>query len=70
MSNGAIVVGVALIILGIWIGLEIIASNEAPLLTLVYPIITIGLGIAMIILHNEENKIEQRKDIKTKKSKK
>jgi uncharacterized membrane protein YiaA len=70
MSKGAIVVGVAIIILGIWISLEVIADTEAPIFILIYPIIMIGLGIAMIILNKEEDKVEQRKDIKTKKPKK
>jgi len=70
MSKSAIVVGVALIIFGIWIGLEILASQDAPLLTLITPIIIMALGIAMIILNKEESKVEQRKDIKTKTPKK
>jgi len=70
MSKGAAIVGVAIIILGIWISLEILADNKAPLLTLITPAIIIAVGIAMIILRKEEDKIEQRKDIKTKQSKK
>ena len=66
MSNGVIVTGVAIIILGIWITLEILA-DKAPIFILIYPIIIIGLGIAMIILNKEEDKVEQRKDLKPKK---
>lgn len=69
MSKGAIVVGIALIILGIWIVAEIVADAEAPLFILIYPAIMIIVGIAMIILNKEEDKVEQRKDIKTKPSK-
>ena len=64
MSKGAIVIGVAIIILGIWIVLEVIA-DDAPLFILIYPTIMVALGIAMIVLNKEEDKIEQRKDIKT-----
>jgi hypothetical protein len=62
MSKGAIVIGVALIILGIWISLEVIADTSAPLFILIYPAIMIAIGIAMIILNKEEDKVEQRKD--------
>ena len=64
MARGAIVAGTALIILGIWIAIEIFASQETPLLILIYPAIMIGLGIAMIILRKEEDKVEQRRDKK------
>ena len=70
MSKGVIVTGVAIIILGIWIALEVAADNEAPLFILIYPAIMIIVGLAMIILNKEEDKIEQRKDIKTNKPKK
>jgi phosphate/sulfate permease len=70
MSKSAIAIGIILTILGLWISLKIITSDEAPLLVLIYPAIMIGLGIAMIILNKEESKIEQRKDINTKKPKK
>ena len=70
MSKGVIVTGVAIIILGIWIALEVAADNEAPLFILIYPAIMIIVGIAMIILNKEEDKVEQRKDIKTKQSNK
>ena len=67
MGKSAILVGIFLILFGIWLGFKILSSN-APLWILTYSLISIGLGIALIILYKSEDKIEQRKDIKTKKS--
>ena len=69
MSNGAIVTGVAIIIFGIWITTKVLADTSAPLFVLIYPAIIIIIGITLIILNKEEEKVEQRKDIKTKQSK-
>ena len=66
MSKSAIAVGIILTLLGLWISLKIITSDETPLLVIIYPAIMIALGIAMIILNKEESKVEQRKDINTK----
>ncbi len=67
MTKEIIVIGTAITVLGIWLSLEVIASNETPLFVLIYTLIITALGIAMIILNKEEGKIEQRKDLKPKK---
>jgi len=69
MTKEITVTGVAITIIGIWLSLEVLASNEAPLLILIWTLIITAVGIAMIIFNKEEDKIEQRKDIKTKKPK-
>jgi len=68
MGKGAIWIGIASIIFGIWLFFKIIYSN-VPYLILIYPIAAIGIGIALIVLYKEEDKIEERKDLKSKKSK-
>jgi len=65
MGKGAIFIGMAFIIFGIWLT-YIVLTGSAPIWVLIYPLISIGIGIALIILYDQENKIEQRKDIKTK----
>ena len=70
MTKEITITGVAITIIGIWLSLEVIASKETPTFVLIYTLIITALGIAMIILNKEEDKIEQRKDIKTKQSKK
>jgi len=69
MGKGAILIGIGLIIFGIWLSSEVFLE-EAPIWVLIYPLISIGIGIAMIILYKEEDKIEERKDLKHSKSKK
>ncbi len=63
MGKGSIWTGALFILIGICIFFEIIYS-EAPFLILIYPLVLIGLGIGLVVLNKEENKIEQRKDLK------
>ncbi len=69
MAKGAIWIGIGLIILGVW-GFFKIFSSDIPVLVLIYPLFSIGIGIALIIFYKEEDKIEERKDLKAKKPKK
>ena len=69
MGKGAIWIGAALILFGIWLLFKLLSSN-VPILILIYPIASIGIGIALIMLYKEEDKIEERKDLKPKKSRK
>ena len=68
MGKGAIWIGVALTLLGAW-GIFKTLSTETPIGVLIYPLFSIGIGIALMIFYKEEGKIEERKDIKKKKSK-
>jgi len=68
MAKENIIIGTAIIILGVWLSLKVITSEDAPLFLLIYTLIITALGITIIVLNKEENRIEQRKDIKTKKS--
>jgi hypothetical protein len=68
MAKGAIIIGIGLVLIGIW-GVVKIFSLETPFWVLLYPLFSIGIGIALIVLNKEEGKIEQRKDLKSKKSK-
>lgn len=63
MVVGQLVIGIIFILIGLLLML-------IPFFGWIYGAILIGLGIALIILRHEEGKIEQRKDIKTKKSNK
>ncbi len=73
MGKGAIWIGMAFIVFGIWLCFKILSSDisDSELIwILIYPLFSIGIGIALIIFYKEEGKIEQRKDLKEKKSKK
>lgn len=73
MGKGAIWIGMVFIVFGIWLGFKILSSDVANtelIWVLIYPLFSIGIGIALIIFYKEEGKIEQRKDLKEKKSKK
>jgi len=69
MAKGAILIGIGLIIVGVW-GFFRIFSSEAHILFTLYPLFSIGIGIALVVLNKEEDKIEERKDLKARKSKK
>jgi hypothetical protein len=69
MGKGAILIGIGLIIFGIWLGFKIYFSSASNYI-LIYSLFSIGIGIAMIVLYKEEGKIEERKDLKRKTSKK
>ena len=62
MIKESIILGIA----GITIGVGIIIKTH----TILPALIPISIGIGLIIFYKEENKIEKRKDIKTRKSKK
>jgi len=68
MGKGAIFIGIALILLGIF-GVFKILSSSTSIFILIYPLLSIGIGTALIIFYKEEDKIEERKDLKKKKSK-
>ncbi len=73
MGKGAIWIGVAFIVFGIWLGFKILssdASNGELFWILIYPLFSIGIGIALIIFYKAEGRIEERKDLKKAKSKK
>jgi len=61
MTKSAIIAGIGSIVLGGWIFFKIFVS-EAPIWVYIYPLIIIGIGIAMILLRKKEDKIEKRKD--------
>ena len=69
MGKGAILIGVLFILVGAW-GVFKTINSSAPFWVLIYPLVSIGIGFAMIILYKQEGKIEQRKDIKEGNSKK
>lgn len=65
MGKGAIAVGIVCILSGIYFTYLLLMSNE-PRWLLIHISILIGVGIALIILYKEEDKIEERKDLKKK----
>ncbi len=69
MGKGAIVIGALLILVSAFGFFKILAA-EISLFVLIYPLVGVVVGIAMIILYKEEDKIEERKDLKSLKSKK
>ncbi len=69
MGKGAIWIGMVFIVFGIWLGFKILSSNVS-IFILIYPLLSVGIGIALIVFYKEEEKIEQRKDLKEEKSKK
>ena len=65
MGKGAIGIGIICILFGIWLGYTLLSSNTS-IFVFIYPLASIGIGIALIILYKEEDKIEQRRDLKAK----
>ena len=59
MTKGKITVGTSILVIG-FIGL--IISFFFPFI-IVHSLIVMGIGIAIIILHDSDAKIEQRKDL-------
>lgn len=59
MGKGAILIGIIFIIFGI----ILITATKFHLSSLFYGIPAIAIGIALIVLNKEEEKIEQRKDL-------
>jgi len=68
MGKGAIWIGMIFIVFGIGLFFKII-TTDTPFLVLIYPIAIIIIGIALTIFHKQEEIIEQRKDLKSNKSK-
>jgi len=66
MAKGAIPIGILFVLFGSFL---LLVTNFNPV-GLIYGIIAIILGIALIAFHKEEDIIEQRKDLKPKKHKK
>ena len=69
MAKGAILTGLLTIVFGLGIFSLVLKEPNAQIWVFVYPIIIIIIGISIIIFRKEESKIEQRKDLKPKKSK-
>lgn len=63
MTKGKITVGIIVVILGLVV-------LFIPFAGLIWGPILIGVGIAIILLHDSDKKIEERKDIKIKNTKK
>ena len=66
MTNGKIIIGIIILIAGI--SLLIASFFFFPLI--IYAVIIIGVGIAIIVMHDSDQKIEQRKDLNKSNSKK
>ena len=66
MGKETITMGIILILFGIFL----LIITKFNIIGVIYGAIIFAIGLALIFFNKEENKIEQRKDIKTKKSKK
>jgi hypothetical protein len=62
MGNESIILGIAGIVLGIAVYIKTVALIPALIPTII--------GIALIVFYKEEDKVEQRKDLKSSKDKK
>ena len=69
MGKGAIIIGAACILAGLYWAYEVISTPETPNWLLIHLSVLIGVGIALIVFFRAEDKIEERKDINKKKSK-
>ena len=69
MARESIYLGIIITFVGIWLSTKVILSQTTPLFVLIYTVIIILVGIGIIAFHKEEDKIEQRKDIKIQKHK-
>ncbi len=70
MGKGAIFIGIACILVGAYWAYNVIINPEFPMFLLIHLFVLIGVGIGLIVFFKEEDKIEERKDLKSKKSKK
>jgi xanthine/uracil/vitamin C permease (AzgA family) len=61
MGKGAIFVGIIIILLSL-ILMAAILTSDVPYGVLIYPLVGIGIGIALIVFWKEEDIIEERKD--------
>ena len=55
MGIGAILIGIGFILFGIFL-VSLIITAGAPVFVLIYALIAIGIGIALIVLNKEEDK--------------
>ena len=70
MGKGAITIGIIFVLAGLWWAYQVLTSTEVPNWLLIHLSILIAVGIGLIVLNKAEEKIEERKDLKPKKSKK
>lgn len=61
MGKGAIIIGIGAILFGIFL------LTITHIVSWIYGIIIISIGIGLIVYYNAENEIEKRKDLKPKK---
>ena len=64
MAKGAILIGIICILAGLYWAYNVVTNPEYPIFLLIHLSILIGIGITLIVFNKEEQKIEQRKDIK------
>jgi hypothetical protein len=69
MGKGAIAIGIACILAGVYWAYKVISMPETPNWLLIHLSVLISVGIGLIIFNKAESKIEQRKDINNKKNK-
>ena len=69
MGKGAIVIGTICILAGAYWAYGVITSPEVPNWLLIHLSVLIIVGIGLIALNKEEDKIEERKDLNKKKGK-
>ena len=67
MGKGAILIGIACVLAGVYWAYKVISSPEVPNWLLIHLSVLIIVGMGLIALNKEEGKIEQRKDLKKKK---
>jgi hypothetical protein len=65
MGKGAIIIGIACIIAGIYWSYEVLSDPEVPNWLMIHLSMLLIIGIGLIIFNKAESIIEQRKDIKS-----
>ena len=66
MGKGAIAIGVICILAGLYWSYNVITNPEFPMFLLIHLSVLIGVGVGLIVFFREEDKIEERKDLKKK----
>jgi len=69
MAKGAIAIGIVCILAGLYWAYEVVSTPETPNWLLIHLTVLIGVGIGLIVFNKAEEKIEERKDLKSSKSK-